>query len=141
MRWLILLAVLCALVWLIQRYVFAPHYTEPARRQFILETLRTSAFEQLSHSREKGPYLFHGRTLGAKWITYPRPDVGPQAITLEFDMQPTSGKMWGNISHSEFILIRGPDHLQKIKDKLKHSDSYEEYCVYPKEWVGPSVKF
>ena len=140
MRWIVLLVILIVLIWFVQHYVFAPHYTEPARRQFILETLRNADFEKLSGSSiEKSSYPFRGRTLGAKRITYPRPDVGPQAITLEFDVQPTV-RTYGSISRSEFILVRSPDHLQEIKDKLKHADSYEDYCIYPKEW-GPPRKF
>ncbi len=134
-----LLAVVLFCVWFIQRYVFAPHYTEPARKQFILETLRTADFVALSQSSETVAYPFRGRKLGAHWIAHPRPELGPQAITVEFDVHPTV-KTYGSISGSQYILIRDPHHLQVIKDTLKTSDHYEVFCVFPKD-LGPPPKF
>lgn len=139
MGWVILLSIILAIVWFIQRYVFAPHYTEPARQQFILETLRSADFAALNKSTETAAYSFRGRKLGAHRNAHPRPELGAQAITVEFDVHPTV-KTCGSISRSEYILIRDPYHLQEIKDALKTSDHYEVFGVIPKEF-GPSPKF
>ena len=139
MGWVILIVAACMLIWFIQHFVFAPHYTEPARKRFILETLRSANFAQLNQSSERISYPFRGRILGAYWIIYQRPDVGPQAVTVRFNVLPTV-RTAGSVTHSEFLLIRSAEHLQQMKDKLKESDSYEEYLVYPKD-VGPPPKF
>jgi len=139
MGWLVLAFVTILLVWFVQRFVFAPHYTEPARHRFVLETLRHADHDILRRTTEKTAYSFRGRTLGAHWIAHPRPDIGPTVVTVEFDVCPTVRTAL-SISRSTFVLIRDAKHLENIKTHLKTSDNYEPYCVYPRT-LGPPPTF
>jgi len=109
--------------YVLRRYILPNGPTHAAQRLFILSSLRSRSFSELSTDHDT-TVESNGRTFPAHWISN---SIGGQdgGLVIEFDVHPSRFPF--TISASEFLFVRDAQHLANIQVALADSDEYEEY--------------
>ena len=131
MNALTIIALIGLIAFFIERFVFSPFFSGQARRQFILENLRTRNFKELTTDYQ-GTYTFKGRKATAHWKVYP-PNEDHSFYIIEFDVHPSTNP-YGTISRSEFITIKDEKHLEEIRKILNETNRYDQFLTRDKEF-------
>ena len=120
---LIALFVFLAL-FILNRYICSPRFTNRARRQFIIDILKSKDFVMLSQYHEE-TYIFEGRKVKAHWSVH-RCKSSPCFI-LEFDVHPSKFPI--TISASEFIFIKDQAHFNEMRKSISSSNDYDPFLA------------
>lgn len=130
--------VLGALALLANKFLFSIGFTNRARQQFIVDSLKGNDFAALSRDHEQ-EICFENRTAPAHWISHPVPRR--PGVVLEFDVHPSRVPFC--VSASEYIRVRDETHLEEIKRSLASSDDYSTFIAQDEDilsvvtWRGP----
>ena len=110
----------------LRRYILPNGPTHAAQRLFILSSLRSRSFSELSTDHDT-TVESNGRTFPAHWISN---SIGGQdgGLVIEFDVHPSRFPF--TISASEFLFVRDAQHLANIQVALADSDEYDRITSY-----------
>jgi hypothetical protein len=110
-------------VYLINRFVFSPRFTNRALHQFILDTFRTKQFSDLSEDHEE-IYEFGGRSVIAHWNLHREETLVP--FVVEFDVHPSTFRFF-TISASIRIRIENEGHFNHMRNVINSAGDYSEF--------------
>lgn len=113
--------------WFIRRYIYNPGFTDRALDQFIIDTVRSKSFEEISRDTEV-QYIFDGRQTKAHWIVH-RTEMYPLGFIIEFDVHPSTNGLL-TISRSKFLLINNQAHFDRMKEELLRGEYHSFEFLY-----------
>ena len=131
MNALTIILIVGLIIFIVERFVFSPSFSEQARKQFIRESLKTRNFKELTTDYQ-GTYIFKGRKATAHWKVHQN-NSDQSFYIIELDVHPSINP-YGTISRSEFITIKNQQHLEEIAKTVKETDRYDQFLTTEKEF-------
>ncbi len=116
------------LIYAIWRVIFSPKFTDLARSEFIIQSLKDKEFDDFKTDRDE-KIKIKGRSAHAQWKSHSN-SPGSEML-VEFKVHPSTLPI--SISPSEFIYISGKEHFDQIQKAIQSTGDYTSFTAGTEE--------